>query len=122
MSLVAEVRARLAAAAPGPWEIGEYDRWDKEIPITQPCAWVDNDDVDREEAAANAALIAAAPTDLARLCDRVEELERALREDLNYHAEQAALWSCPDFGDNEHEQHHQRRADILRAALGETPP
>lgn len=108
-SLVAEVRARLAAATPGPWcyeSVGEKGDGANIVgvaygPEDQNCErplqgrvrpYTDTGeeaDIYRDEQVAvcehrnrrpdaDAALIAAAPTDLARLCDRVEELERAL--------------------------------------------
>lgn len=54
----------------GDWEIAPHSAHEKQIEITvdgspYPLAWVDNDDVD--EANANAALIAAAPTMLEAL-------------------------------------------------------
>lgn len=74
----AAIRARLAAATAGPWTRTETMHAESsvavaEYPITKPIAKVhtDPDDYGR----ANAELIAHAPTDLARLLDRVEELE-----------------------------------------------
>lgn len=77
---IAAIEARVTAATPGPWTIKPFNSLDKEIVILEPAVKVDNDDVDPDEAAANAALIANAPTDLARLlADRrelVAEVER----------------------------------------------
>ena len=46
---------------PGPWEIEPFDSSDKDIWIPEPGVRVDNDDVDHDEAAANARLIVQAP-------------------------------------------------------------
>jgi hypothetical protein len=46
---------------PGPWTLPKFGGWEKELEIPEPKIWVDYDDVDREEAEANARLIAAAP-------------------------------------------------------------
>lgn len=46
---------------PGPWSVEPYDKYQKDIIIIEPRCSVDNDDVDHEEAEANARLIAAAP-------------------------------------------------------------
>jgi hypothetical protein len=61
---------------PGPWSIRQFDRYDKRIIIPEPGAMVDNDDVDWDEAAANAHLIAAAPDLLGALKGLVEINER----------------------------------------------
>ena len=63
---------------PGPWTIEPYDKFDKQIFIVEPRAVVDNDDVDHEEAAANARLIRACP-----------DLLEALQEIVKLAAEKA---------------------------------
>lgn len=52
---------------PGPWPIEGLRPWDKDIVIPGPGVWVDYDDVNHEEAMANAKLIAASP-DLLTAC------------------------------------------------------
>jgi hypothetical protein len=87
---IAEIRARLEAATPGPWKAQEYD----ENPGDEGCAILGNTTTtmrsyvlayslpypwhDREATERDAELIANAPTDLAYLLARVEELERQL--------------------------------------------
>jgi hypothetical protein len=83
---------------PGPWEF-VYEPYDKRIPIRPVCSlpayplgWVDSDDVDPEEAQANAALIAAAPElyealEAVRLCGNAgakltREANRKVRDAL----------------------------------------
>lgn len=60
---------------PGEWRIDLHSAHDKMIPIAGrgpgQIAFVDQDDIDTDEAAANAALIAAAPDLLAALEDIV---------------------------------------------------
>lgn len=57
----------LGMHTPGPWTVEPFDGSDKEITIVEPAVWVDYDDVNHEEQAANARLIAAAP-DLLWIC------------------------------------------------------
>ncbi|MCP1414386.1 hypothetical protein [Paenarthrobacter sp. A20] len=77
-ALLAPIRARLAAATPGPWHMREcspytergrleVNIWDetRNIMITN---WCDDDEIHRP----NAALIANAPTDIARLLTAIE--------------------------------------------------
>lgn len=51
----------------GPWTLPKFGGWEKELEIPEPQVWVDYDDVDREEAEANARLVTAAPQLLAAL-------------------------------------------------------
>ena len=86
---VAEARALLAAATPGPWRVGDPDSLNPRVdaPEWAICHVYDADerpyDLDDDSIPldptplADAALIAAAPELLARLCDEIERL-RAL--------------------------------------------
>jgi hypothetical protein len=84
----AEIRARLQAATPGPWHaddgdfgcvmVGNYG-WVTPAGVNAP-----EYDVDTPQGHADAELIAHAPTDLAYLLARVEELERQLGKARQY--------------------------------------
>ncbi len=50
---------------PGPWPIAKHSRLDKTIDLPMPGISIDNDDVDHDEAEANARLVSAAPALLA---------------------------------------------------------
>lgn len=126
MSLVAEVRARLAAATPGPWRV-KFSGRGYPYQITAPngshakyvTRWAAISVPSLPEGRANAALIAAAPTDLARLCDRVEELERALKLIASHAGKTLLGKGLYHDGAN---AAFNNMAEIADAALGETPP
>lgn len=65
-----------AKFTPGEWEIRSFTTADKWIDIDGPAAQVDYDDVNHEEQAANARLIAAAPEMYAKLEKILEWIER----------------------------------------------
>jgi hypothetical protein len=69
------IRARLAAATPGPWHWAHHGTWEVEAPPNQLVA--DCGTVGR--AKADAALIAHAPADLAALLAEVDDLQSAVR-------------------------------------------
>src|SRR5689334_17561342 len=82
---VAEIRTRLAAATPGPWEVEREEldaRYfdDDEAAMAFPRAigplTVEDIDGDEVRIEANAALIAAAPADLEWACGEIERLTR----------------------------------------------
>lgn len=56
---------------PGPWDAGAFPNYDKYIRIDQPGIRIDNDDVDPDEAEANARLVTAAPDMLETLLEFV---------------------------------------------------
>lgn len=60
---------------PGPWPIDPIDRHDKDIIISAPGISIDFDDVEKEEALANASLISAAPALLEALISITDQLE-----------------------------------------------
>lgn len=127
--LVAEVRARLAAATPGPWIECEGDVWSRffsdgsaEIPLLRADMGIYRHwgrKPSREEVAANVDLAAAAPTDLARLCDRVEELERALRDVDEW---LMIPWTAEDVKGGAVHPLFRKALLAVRAALGEKTP
>jgi len=59
-----------ASHTPGPWTIEPFDGSDKEITIREPAVWVDYDDVNHQEQAANARLIVASP-ELLEVCELI---------------------------------------------------
>ena len=93
--LTAEVRAALAAATPGPWEQSRV------VPVIVYGA--DHNDIysrPREEIERNVRLIAAAPSWLAALCDRLDAAEaklaavRELHQRRAWHTNQSAGYEC----------------------------
>lgn len=96
---LAAIRARLAAATPGPWEYSETDDGHEilmaeardQTGVCQPQhridydhgLWMEGDDgpedLQAEEALANAIFIAAAPADIAALLRECEELTKELK-------------------------------------------
>jgi hypothetical protein len=135
MSRIDEIRARLAAATPGPWRIGSWGA----------CVVAGPDAVDVATAARqvppgggyfqgeypDAALIAAAPDDLAYLLSEAERLEaraaehdaevrRAALEDAALAAEQEASYQRRDFGEGTPAEHSWRLlATWLRDRAGD---
>lgn len=69
---LAEIRARLNAATPGPWEWREWSCGDEAITGPDNTGFVVN--VDEATPHADADLIAHAPADIAWLLDEVERL------------------------------------------------
>ncbi|WP_164700876.1 hypothetical protein [Modestobacter sp. KNN46-3] len=84
------IKARLAAATPGPWS-GEYHQWDQDV-ASHVTLWVAGDDADgfpRDEdetlpTAADVDLFEHAPADLAALTAEVERLRAQVAELLPY--------------------------------------
>lgn len=76
MGRLDEIRARLAAATPGPWRVAHHGTWEVEAPPHQVVA--DCGTVDRAEA--DATLMAHAPDDLAYLLDRLDTLAGLLAD------------------------------------------
>lgn len=76
---LAEIRARLKEATPGPWVIGSYrgmNGYDIETADGRDLSGIHRGMVDGRR---NAELIAHAPADLAYLLDRVDRLENAVK-------------------------------------------
>lgn len=72
-----EIRARLDAATPGPWEWREWSCGDEAITGPDNTGFVVN--VDETTPHADADLIAHAPADIAWLLEKVEELTKRVR-------------------------------------------
>lgn len=121
---IAEIRARLEAATPGPWKANLYlggayaiDRIAPNGDRLARVAVVDG----MIQTPANAALIAHAPTDLAYLLDRIDKLERAVWEHgfrLGYGRGNAGPSKVPDA--DEVEREWERSVPHLRA-LADAP-
>jgi hypothetical protein len=73
---VDDIKARLAAATPGPWRVAHHGAWEVEAPPNQLVA--DCGTVDHAKADAN--LIAHAPADIRWCLDRIAKLERAAEQ------------------------------------------
>ena len=77
-----EIRERLAKATPGPWKVWRPEDDDERYIIPtrdDEKGFIAEADLRRKEVDWNALLIAHAPTDLAYLLDRVEQLERVVK-------------------------------------------
>ena len=101
---IAAIRARLAAATPGPWRlvevvtgmfniVGVLSSWNK-----TPCV-----------SAADAALISHAPADLAALCGEVEELRKTLGSVRDH------LYEIDHHGEGVRESFGLQRTHIMKA-------
>lgn len=86
---IAEIRGRLGAATPGPWDPATWNNYDDggwaavgphhECSDEDGCGCADEDHDTRKRADRDAAFIAHAPADLADALDALEELRALLR-------------------------------------------
>lgn len=75
---LAEIRARAAAATPGPWEHREVAEDGFQTVMAGQAMVCDEGCFNLAQERANLAFIAAARSDVPWLCDRVDELEAAI--------------------------------------------
>ena len=98
-SRIDKIKARLAAATPGPW----LPR-DNNVVLTPTGLAIGSFSTGFEQSKSDAAFIAAAPTDIAYLLSRLERAEALLREHscVNPHfAKQVAAYFAQENADHE---------------------
>ena len=94
-ALLAPIRARLAAATPGPWEgLLAGPRGEREWIVDSTSTFICSTQIDNQRGHSDGTLIANAPTDLARLLAAIEAVGVLHEPGPGYYASDVTCQAC----------------------------